>query len=331
MGKRSSTETLVAVFQAFLRQRTWTQAALAREVGIDPRALRPRLLELQRAGVPLHQDDEHPHVYWSVGRDWFPGGVLIAAPEAAELLRQLVRAPRSRARDQLIDRLLKALPLVSSRLDPTAGVISPVASEGEALWLSLAEDSASRGAAMRMQYYTASRGELEWRHVSVQTVDVSQPARLVGACHRTGELKWFRIDNVLQAHLDPGEPYRKSAPYEVKRFVRESLDGYHGGTPVLCSFFVADPEARWVRRNLLEGTSVATVDGGIRVEATTTAVIRLARFVVGLGAAARVETPELQGVVMELARGAIERAGVTLGHHPEGGSPPASRRRRKAS
>jgi hypothetical protein len=56
------------------------------------------------------------------------------------------------------------------------------------------------------------------------------------------------------------------------------------------------------------------VAGGIRVRCTTPAVVRVARFVVGLGSAAHVETPELALRVRELASGALESVGKRRVH-----------------
>ena len=53
MGQRSGTATAIQIMQALLQQRTWTQAALARELDIGVPALRKRLDELTNAGVPL--------------------------------------------------------------------------------------------------------------------------------------------------------------------------------------------------------------------------------------------------------------------------------------
>ena len=76
--------------------------------------------------------------------------------------------------------------------------------------------------------------------------------------------------------------------------------------PVACSFFVRTPESAWVANNLLEGMHVESFADGIRVEIETSAVLRLARFVVGLGGAAHAETPALGEAVAELARGALQ-------------------------
>ncbi|MGH7270329.1 MAG: hypothetical protein ACREJ3_07840, partial [Polyangiaceae bacterium] len=85
---------------------------------------------------------------------------------------------------------------------------------------------------------------------------------------------------------------------------------------VTCSFFVQDPECNWVANNLLEGMRAESVEGehgGIRIVIETSAVLRLARFVVDLGEAACPETPVLARAVAELARGALKQANRTLG------------------
>ncbi|APR84037.1 Hypothetical protein A7982_09386 [Minicystis rosea] len=306
MGQRSKTETVVAVLQAFLQQRTWKQADLARHVDIAVPALRKHLHELAASGFPLEREDDHPHVWWSVPSGWFPGAVLFDAASVPELLRQLSRLPRSAPRDRLIRRILVAAPRTAP-LSPA--VLAPQATESEETFLSIVEDSATRGAALCFKYFTASRGTVEWRHASVQRVVIGPPARFVAVCHRDGSLKWFRLDNVLGARLDATEPYRAAEPALVVAMLRESVDGFHqGSAPVLCSFFVRAPESRWVERNLPSPMSAEVTSGGLRFTTMTAGVIRLARYVVGLGAAARAETPELARLVTELARGALKSA-----------------------
>lgn len=75
-----------------------------------------------------------------------------------------------------------------------------------------------------------------------------------------------------------------------------------------CSFVVEEAEARWVVGNLPGPMEVESIPGGRRFTTITAGVLRLARFVVGLGGAARIETPELAAVARELARGALESA-----------------------
>lgn len=302
MGSRSSTETVVAILKAFLDQRTWKQAELARHVGVSPAAAHKCLVELQQYGVPLTSDKDHPHVYWSVPRSWYPGGVLFTGEQIGQIFRQLSRLPKSKARNQLVDVLLKYLPTRNA-----ADAVVPAATTArEEEYLPLAEDGAEQRVALRFRYFSAKRGSESLRHASVHRVLLGPPARFVATCHRSGMLKWFRIESMSDASLDANEKFREADPKVVDAHVRASLDGFHeGGSPVEHMFFVREPDARWVARNLIDEMRCEEVLGGIRVTVQTAGLQRLARYVVGLGGSATPLTPELEAAVLELARGAI--------------------------
>ncbi len=303
MGQRSNTETIVAILKAFLDNRTWKQAELARHVGVNAGTLHKRLIELAANGIPLTAEKDHPHVYWSVPKSWYPGGVLLTGEQVEGLLRQLSRLPTSKARNQLLETLLRFLPLPP----PTAVVVPAETTPREEEHLPAIEDAASKKVALAFRYYTAGRGSETKRHGSVHRVLLGPPARFVATCHRSGELKWFRVENVSEARLDPQETYRDADPKQVDAHVRASLDGFHeGGAPVRHTFFVSDPDARWVARNLMEAMTFEDVPGGIRVTLETAAPKRLARYVVGLGAAAKPLTPALAKEVRALAQGALD-------------------------
>lgn len=302
MGTRSSTETIVAILKALLDRRTWKQADLARHVGVSAAALHKRLLELQASGIPLDSEREHPHVYWSVPKHWYPGGVLFTGEQVEQIFRQLSRLPKSKARNQLIDSLLKFTPNAS----PWAAVVPPDTTPREEQHLPAIEDAASQGIALRFRYFSANRGSEGVRHASVHRVVLGPRARFVATCHRSGDLKWFRIENVSESRLDAAEPFRSAPPEAVDDFLRASLDGFHtGGPPKKHAFFVREPEARWVARNMIDDMQATEVAGGIHVAVETAALGRLARYVVGLGDAGKPLTPELEAEVAVLARGAL--------------------------
>jgi predicted DNA-binding transcriptional regulator YafY len=310
VGTRSASETIVAILKAFLDQRTWKQAELARHVGVQSSVVQRRLSELQQSGQPLHSERDHPHVYWSVPKSWFPGGVLFSGEQLTELFRQVSRMPKSSRREQLVATLLQYLPDRKA----TAGNIVPFeTSPREERYLPIIEDAASGTAALRFSYFSASRGKESTRHASVQRVLPGPPARFVAICHRSGELKWFRIANVTDAKIDPSEAYRTGEPSAIDAYLRQSLDGFHsGGVAEAHVFSVRDPEARWVARNLLDEMSCEEEPSGIRVTARTSALDRLARYVVALGGSATPLTAALRAEVRALAQGALaacERAG----------------------
>lgn len=303
VGRRSATETTGAIFVAFLDERTWRQADLARRVGISTKALRSHLEGLARAGVPLERDEDDG-VFWSVPRGWFPEAVALPRASVHELLRLLKRSPRSPTRDKLLAKILGA-----SSAEALGGRADTVAS-GQLSFdehhLDAVQDAADQRVALELSYFSASRGALSARHVSVQRVHPGAKTRFVAWCHRSGCLKWFRVDNIVWARLDAGQPYREVEPELVATFERGSAGGfYQGETPRELRFFVAAPEARWVERNLLDGMKAEQVEGGIRVGIVTASPIAVARYVVGLGGLARPETAELRQLVAELARAAL--------------------------
>jgi predicted DNA-binding transcriptional regulator YafY len=303
VGQRSNTETIIAVLKAFLDQRTWKQADLARHVGVQPATIHKRLEELAANGVPLTSEKEHPHVYWSVPKSWYPGGVLFTGEQVTEVFRQLSRMPRSRARNLLIESLLRYLPA----REAAAAIVPAETTAREEQYLPIVEDAANQRVALRFNYFTATRGDEGTRHASVHRVVFGPPARFVATCHRTGLLKWFRVENVSDARLDPREAVRPADDKLVDAHLRASLDGFHeGAPPEKHEFFVSDPDARWVARNLMEAMHADQVPGGIRVTIETSALTRLARFVVGLGSAAKPLSPALEAAVEALAKGALD-------------------------
>ena len=302
MGQRSQTETIVAILKAFLDQRTWKQADLARQVGIQAATLHKRLGELRASGIPLQAERDHPHVYWSVPKSWYPGGVLLTGEQVTEVFRQLSRIANGNARNQLLESLLKFLPAPGS----ISAIVPAETTAREEQHLPVIEDAATQKVVLQFRYLTVTRGMEAMRHASVHRVVIGPPARFLASCHRTGNMKWFRIESVSDAKLDLNVPFRDVDSKVVDAHLRASLDGFHeGGAPTKHAFFVSDPDARWVARNLMDGMECEEVPGGIRVTLETSAPKRLARFVVGLGGAAKPLTADLARDVSALAEGAI--------------------------
>jgi predicted DNA-binding transcriptional regulator YafY len=310
VGRRGAHESIIDVFVAFMEQRSWTQAELARRVGVGAATIRKLLSRLKEGGLPLERDEEHPHVYWSIRKGWVPGGVALTGDEVRLALRLLARAPSSKSRERLIARLLALSPDLPPPLtNPTEQVAEDV--------LVAIEDAASRRLALRFDYLSGGRGTRGWRTASVHRIEYGATARFVATCHRARELRRFRVDRVLSASIDRNEPFHAIDPDALSAFVAASIDGFSGrGPAVPCAFVVVGDAARWAQSNLPSGAlAIEPTDDGIRVTTKTAGIEVLARFVVGLGGAARVETEELRAEVMRLAHGSLavatERAAST--------------------
>jgi predicted DNA-binding transcriptional regulator YafY len=310
MGQRTPTETLFGIVTAFIEQRTWTQAALARRLETRTETIRTRLEELQAGGFKLQREEDRPHVYWSVPKDWFPGALVFKEDEAADLLRLIARAPRSKLRDKVIDLVAARLANVGQATPDVSAIGPTTMTHEEEDALSIVEDAARQRVPLKMRYFSASRRSESKRHASVHRVEVGARPHFIATCHRTGELRRFRVSNVLDAKLDPGEAFRDVAPEDLARFESESLAGFRSpGPKIKSAFFVRDPEAAWVAKNLPdEAIREEAAPGGARFAVETSALMVLARFVAGLGGAATPETPELAKAVRAIAEGALGNA-----------------------
>ncbi|MBX3226500.1 MAG: WYL domain-containing protein [Labilithrix sp.] len=312
MGQRRATETLFKIIAAFIDRPTWKQAELARELGTSSETVRRHLGDLVEGGLKLEREEDHPHVYWSVRKNWLPGAVAFKGEEAMDLLRLLGRAPPGALRNRLIaiavDRLTRAG--LAPAFDPSTIQPAPASPEEEAN-LALIEDALAKKVALRMRYYTASKGRDSRRHVSVHRIDaIGARPQFIATCHVANELRRFRVSNVSEAKLDSTEPFRPTTKDALAKLDRESFGGFRDVGPVVrCAFFVRDPEAYWVARNLPDDNiAVEDAKGGSRFVVETAGVLVLARFVAGLGEVARPETKELAAEVRAIAQAALANA-----------------------
>ncbi len=307
MGSRSAGETVIAILVAFLEQRSWSQSELAARVGVGVPVIRKHLVELSRH-IPLESERDHPHVVWSVPHNWFPGGVTVPSADVLELLRQLARAPQSDRRDHLILGIATA-----SHLDRPMG-ITPVAHPADDNHLRIVEDACTRRIPLTMRYYSARSGHVDDRVVSVQRVLVGPFHRFLAHCHASDALRYFRVSRIQLAALEPSATFVAASPQDVEAFLVDTVAGYRDPrAPVFVAFTVRDPEARWVKDTLPVPMHVEPdPSGGVRVSSRTAGVGAIARFVVGLGDAARPETPELIAAVHDLAQGALLATSPTI-------------------
>ena len=170
----------------------------------------------------------------------------------------------------------------------------------------LVEDAIKRGSALWMRYASQELGLTRARVVSAQCLVEWPHLHFLAHCHRRGELRYFRVSRMQHAKLTADTSYVKVSIGDIRAYLENSVNGYHDPIePVAVAFFVRAPELRWVVDTLPLAMQVEAVPGGVRLSGRTAGIATLARYVVGLGAAARAETPELARAVHELARGAV--------------------------
>jgi predicted DNA-binding transcriptional regulator YafY len=219
------------------------------------------------------------------------------------VLRVLVRVPSEQARREAIAaRLGGRWPWSKATL-----AVDDTLSKREHAFLEALEDSAFQRCAARVDYLSPQRGTIEARHISVLRIAYHErPLRVLAVCHRSKQLKWFRLDRVQGLALDEAEAFVAADIGAIEDVVGNTLLGFHQeGDPIACSFVVAAPEHRWFVPTLGPRAAAEPCGSAVRVTIITAALQVLARELVGLGAAVHVETPELRDAVRRLAQAAL--------------------------
>lgn len=297
--------------QAFVDRSTWTQADLARAVGVDVRVVRTVLGELSDAGMPLEREADHPHVYWSVRRGWFPGGVYFDAADWEVLVDAVLRVADDARRRKLLERLVSGRRVVGSVQDDVErlerAVVGLPVTQQEREAMGLVQQALLERKALTIHYYSASRRAIGDRTISPQRLVTEPHARLAAHCHEKNALRWFRLDSIQRARVDAEARFVDVAEETVDAFVAASPDGFHDGTDEELVFWVSPEAAAWVRGNLLLGMRVLDdSERGMRVSTRGGAPV-VARFVASLGGDARAEGERLRELVLAVARGSLER------------------------
>lgn len=304
MGQRGQFESSCGILRAFVANRRWSQADLARSVGISPQSLRKVLNSLLDGGMPLTRIDEPPQVYWEVPKGWLPGALALSPEELPVLTEALLGLPRGKHRDALLKKLLQGHPKQLSSLGDSVEQASQFAEES--IRSALLQAAAQRQA-VRVRYFTSSKGVDAFRTLSVQRLVPSPRPRVVAYCHRTKELRWFRVDQFLRVDTTP-EPFVVHDAAQVEQLLKSSVDGFHTPSEAALAFRVKYPAANWVKHNLPPGMSVdeeGSTSDFLRVVASGGALI-VTRFIASLGGLAIAEGEALASLVRENAEGALE-------------------------
>jgi predicted DNA-binding transcriptional regulator YafY len=310
LGQKGADDTVAAIFVALLERRTWRQSELARHVGVRADRVRRVLSHLQTRGIPVERQEDHPHVYWSVPREWFPGGVALTRAEAAAMRRLVGRLEPQDSRDALMQKLIG---------DPTATPLHSGVDPGPRLpddrILDATEDALRRGAACELRY--DGENGVQTRTVTPHRLVLRPRPRMVASCHWAGELRWFRLDRIMNVREAPEVEAISVSMTEVDQFVADSVDGFRrpakGGD---VWFEVRGRDARWVKLNLPTGARATDVAGGIVVRARATGLIPLARFCVGLGSALAEVSPPLAEAIAQLATESLQAVGAAPSPSP---------------
>jgi DNA-binding transcriptional ArsR family regulator len=317
MGRKSGSSTTLDILE-LLGQRPhagWLQSELARALGVLPATIREHLKKLEAYGLVDLSPDVNL-VQAKLRAQWAPSGVAMSLGLLTQVYRLLQRLPKSRERDELLQRVEAAvfegarekfLPLGEAS---DAGQVTSRETE----FLAALEDSIATHKTIAVRYEKPAQTHADLaatsrpnpRLLSAAFLLVGPPARFIAFCHQSGIPKWFRVDRIATLR-QANEPYVVVPQAELTRMRESSVHGY--GTaevPTEHRFIVSAKAAPWVSQNLPpKMVGELRQDGALRVTALTTAPMHVARFVVSLGREAKAETEALRAMVLALAQGAL--------------------------
>lgn len=279
---------LASVMERFGARRSWDESEFSDHLGLRGKLL-DVLTVLAEQGWPLRLEGG----VWSIPEGWRSASVQFSPLELAELLRLLVRSPRSKARDRLLAKLTRRM-----RQDPWVAPLGIDPRDEHRLAL---ERAARSQTVVEILYFSRETYVAESRLVSVQDSPLPDRTACWGVTHPYNTAVRVLLDCVLDVRERPDRSYllqaqSPSAPEPIPK--------------VRVAFDVPQAKARQLLAGLPPGLSLQHVGKAIRVEGAVEALTPVALLVLALGAGVVIETPELRGLVDALARIAIGELGL---------------------
>lgn len=306
MGRRSGPESGARAIGLFLERPIWVQSELAAELGLTVEATRSVLRSLQDAQIPLTSERKGPRVEWTLKEGWLAGSVRITKARLPEFYALVLSAPRAPGRERFLRQMLAAGGWSDKAVD---AVVPAEMSDKVDGYLRTILEAAQRRQCLRIRYWSQHSGDLSWRDVSPQRVENDGTPRVIAWCHRSGELKVFRVDRIEDAAPRPAAVFREVDDATIEEFRRGGVNGYRNTERVAFwfEFRIAD---RWIKDNLPSMVTSEQEQRGevLRIAGEVAGLTILARYVAGIGEHVTGMDLGLAAAVRAVAQGALDAA-----------------------
>lgn len=271
---------------------------------------------LKLAGVPVYHDRGY-----RVSEGFFLPPVRFDLNEAlslamgAELLSRQKGTPFQRGVEGAMEKVFAVLPpglrdAVTRETARFSPAWEPVADyEARQHILEVLERGVEESRTVRMTYHALSRDEVTERDVDPYGFLFRASAwYLVGFCHLRGEVKIFKVDRVMEARLLE-ETFTPPEDFSIREYMGEAWQVMRGEPCEVRVLF--SPHAAPLARECVWHFSQRCEDlpdGGAVLSFRVSGLAEVCSWVMAFGGEAEVlEPPELREMVMERARGIVER------------------------
>jgi predicted DNA-binding transcriptional regulator YafY len=295
-----------------------TASSLAEHLEVSERTVRADIAFLRdRYHAPIECTRQAGYHYtdlnWRLPSIPLTRGELFALTLGARMLEAYAGSAYATQLRSAVARLAERLPeaewldlqqLADERLVFRAGATTDLDPE---IWHQL-EDACREKRRVWMRYRTASRGdEVSERELDPYLLHIYRGTNpyVIGWCHKRQEVRWFRVDRILQLRVLP-QHFEIDPAFDPKDHLALIFQHEVGGIPQQVEIWFSAQSAPFVRERRWHPTQVIheNPDGSLVLQMTVRGMKDVKRWVLGYGQEAVVKSPpELVAMVKQEVEG----------------------------
>jgi len=295
-----------------------TASSLAEHLEVSERTVRADIAFLRdRYHAPIECTRQRGYHYtdlnWRLPSIPLTRGELFVLTLGARMLEAYAGSAYATQLRSAVARLAERLPeaewldlqqLADERLVFRAGATTDLDPE---IWHQL-EDACREKRRVWMRYRTASRGdEVSERELDPYLLHIYRGTNpyVIGWCHKRQEVRWFRVDRILQLRVLP-QHFEIDPAFDPKDHLALIFQHEVGGIPQQVEIWFSAQSAPFVRERRWHPTQVIheNPDGSLVLQMTVRGMNDVKRWVLGYGQEAVVKSPpELVAMVKQEVEG----------------------------
>lgn len=299
-----------------------TADSLADELEVSERTVRSDLAFLRdRFHAPLHRSRAQGYHYsdpeWRLPNVSLTTGELFALTLGARMLEAYSGSAYVSQLRSALTRLSERLPeqtwldlqsVVDERVSFRSGAEISLDPE---IWQKV-EEACQHSRQICIRYRTASRGdEISERMVDPYILHIYRGTNpyLIGYCHKREEVRWFRVDRILELKL-LSTTFKIDPTFDPRDHLEMIFQHEAGGIPQTVVVWFDAATAPYIRERRWHPTQEiqSHADGSLTLGITVRGMNDIKRWILGYGQGAKVlQPPTLVTMVMQEVKGMMQR------------------------
>lgn len=298
-------ERLIKIDSLLRNRQRWTAENLAKELEVSERTIRSDIAFMRdRYNAPLQFQKETGWCYtdlvWRLPSISLSEGELFALTLGARMLEAYAGSAYEKELHSSIKRLSERLPeqtwidlqqLADERIVFRSGV-QAVNLDPE-IWQQLLE-AFRTSRQVWIHYYAATRNQESERVIDPYLLHIYRATNpyVIGFCHKRQEMRWFRIDRIIELKL-LDQTFERDSSFDAKTYLNKIFQHEVGEHSVTVVIWFDASVAPFIRERCWNVTQQIEEndDGSLTLHLQTSGLNDLKRWVLGYGKGAVVKEP----------------------------------------